>query len=110
VKEEHRLRVFENRLFRILGPKRDEITRELRKLHNELNDLYYSPDIVWVIKLRRIRWVGHVGHMGERRGIYRVFMGKPEGKRPLGRPRCRWGLILSWIFRKWDVRLWTESS
>ena len=66
------------------------MTGEWRKLHNEeLNDLY-SPTIVWVIKVRRIRWAGHVARMGERRGLYRVLLGKPEGKRPLGRPRPRW--------------------
>ena len=78
--------MFENSVFRrMFGPKRDEITREWRKLHNEeLNDLYCSPNIVWVIKWRRMRWVGHVLHMGEGRGVYRVLVGKPEGKRPLG--------------------------
>jgi hypothetical protein len=82
--------VFENRLLRrIFGPKRDEVTREWGKLHNELNDLYSSPNIVWVIKLRRISWAGHVARVGERRGICGVFVGKPEGKRPLGRPRSR---------------------
>jgi hypothetical protein len=84
--------VFENRVLReIFGTKRDEVTGEWRKLRNEeLNDLYSSPNIVWVIKSRRKRWVGHVVHMGEGRGIYRVLVGKPEGKRPLGRPSCRW--------------------
>jgi hypothetical protein len=72
-------------------PKRDEVTREWRKLHNEeLNDLYSSPNIVPVIKLRRRRWASHVAQMGEERGVYRVLVGKPEGKRPLGRPSCRW--------------------
>ena len=76
---------------RISGPKRDEVTRKRRKLHNEeFNDLYCSPNIVRVIKSRRIRWAGHVARMGERRGLYRVLVGKPEGKRPLGRPRRRW--------------------
>ena len=76
---------------RIFGPRRDEVTGEWRKLHNEeLNDLYSSPNNVCVIKWRRMRWAGHVACMGERRGVYRVFMGKPEGKRPLGRPRCSW--------------------
>jgi hypothetical protein len=86
------LRVFENRMLRrIFGPKRDEVTGEWRKLHNEeLNDLYSSPTIVRVIKSRTIRWVGHVARMAEGRGVYRVLVGKPEGKRPLGRPRCRW--------------------
>jgi len=83
---EHGMRV----LRRIFGPKRDEVTREWRKLHNEkLNDLY-SPNIVRVIKLRRMRWVGYVARVEEKRGVYRVLVGKPEGKRPLGRPRHRW--------------------
>ena len=74
-----------------MGPKRDEVTRECRKLHNEeLNDLYSSPNIVRVIKWRRMRWAGHVARMEEGRGVHKVLMGKPEGKRPLGRPRRRW--------------------
>ena len=91
VRKDHRLRVFENRLLRRIGPKRDEVTEEWRKLYNkELNDLYSSPNIVRLMKLRRKRWAGHVAIMGERRGVYRVLVGKPEGKRPLGRPRLRW--------------------
>jgi hypothetical protein len=88
---EHTLRVFENRVpRRLFGPKRDEIAGEWRKLHTEeLSDLYCSPNIVWLIK-SRTRWAGHVAHMGERRSVYRVLVGKPEGKRLLGRPRCRW--------------------
>jgi hypothetical protein len=84
--------VFENRVLRrIFGPKRDEVTREWRKLHKkELHDLYSSPSIIRIIKSRRMRWVGHVARMGEKRNAYRLFMGKPEGKRPLGRPRRRW--------------------
>jgi len=84
--------VFENRVLRrIFGPRRDEMTEEWRKLHTEeLNDLYSSPNIVRAIKSRRMRWAGHVARMGERRGVYRVLVGKPEGKRPLGRPRHRW--------------------
>jgi len=75
----------------IFGSKRDEVTTEWRKLHTEeLNDLYCSPNIVRVIKSRRMRWVGHVARMEQRRGIYRVLVGKPEGKRPLGRPGHRW--------------------
>ena len=74
----------------IFGPRRDELTGERRRLHNkELNDLYSSPNIVRVIKSRRMRWAGHVARMGEERGVYRV-LGKPEGKRPLGRTRRRW--------------------
>jgi len=84
--------VFENMVLRrIFGPRRDEVTGEWRRLHNEeLNDLYSSPNIVQVIKLRIMRWAEHVAHMGEERGVYRVLVGKPEGKRPLGRPRHRW--------------------
>jgi hypothetical protein len=71
--------------------RRDEVTGEWRRLHNgELNDLYSSPNIGQVIKWRRMRWAGHVAHMGEERGVYRVLARKPEGKRPLGRPRRRW--------------------
>jgi hypothetical protein len=78
-------------LRRIFGPKRDEVTVECRKLHNEeLNDVYSSPNIVWVIKSRRMRWAGHIARAVERRGVYSVLVGKPEGKRPLGRPRRRW--------------------
>jgi len=86
------LRVFENMVFRrIFGPRRDEVTGEWSRLHNEeLNDLYSSPNIVRVIKSRRMRWAGHVARMGEERGVYRVLVGKPEGKRPLGRPTRRW--------------------
>jgi hypothetical protein len=91
LREEHRLRVFENRVLRrIFGPKRDELTGEWRILHNEeLHDLYSSPNIVQVIKTRKMRWAGHVARMGEERDVYRVLVGKPEGKRPLGRPRRR---------------------
>jgi hypothetical protein len=82
--------VLENRVLRrIFGPKRDEVTEEWRKLHNEeLNYLYSSPNIQ-VIKSRRMRWAGHVARMGKRRGVYRVLVGKPEGKEPYGRPKCR---------------------
>jgi len=92
LREEHRLKVFENRVLRrIFGPDRDKGTGEWRKLHNEeLNDLYPSPNSVWVTKSRRMRWAGHVVHVGEGRGMYRVLVGKSEGKRPLGRPRHRW--------------------
>jgi len=89
---ERKLRVFENMVLRrIFGPRRDEVTAEWRRLHNEeLNHMYSSPNIVRVIKSRRMRWPGHVARMGEERWVYRVLVGKPEGERPLGRPRRRW--------------------
>jgi hypothetical protein len=92
MREEPKLRVFENRaLRRIFGPKRDEESGEWRKLHNEeLNDLCTSLNIVRVIKTRRMRWEGHVARMGERSAIYRGLVGKPEGTRPLERIRRRW--------------------
>ena len=78
-------------IFISLGPRRDEVTGDWRRVHNEeLNDLYCSPNTVRVIKSRRMRWAGHVARIGEERGVYRVLVGKPEGKRPLGRPRRRW--------------------
>jgi len=88
LREERKLTVFENMVLRrIFGPRRDEVTGGWRRLHNEeLNDLYLSPNIVRVIKSRRMRWAGHVARMGEERGLYRVLVGKPEGKRPLGCP------------------------
>jgi hypothetical protein len=84
--------VFENRVLRrIFGPKREEVTGEWRRLHNEeLNDLYSSPNIIRVIKSRRMRLAGHVTRMGEGRGAYRILVERPEGRRPLGRPRLRW--------------------
>jgi hypothetical protein len=90
LREEHRLRVFENRVVRIFGPKRVE-DGSWRKLHNdELHSLYSSPNIVRVIKSRSMRCAGHVAGMGEGRSVYRVLVGRTEGKRPLGRPRRRW--------------------
>jgi hypothetical protein len=92
LREEQRLRVFENRVLgRIFRPKRDEATGEWRRLHNEeLNDLYSSPNIIRVIKLRRMKWVRHVAGVGEKTAAYRILVGRPEGRRPVGRPRRRW--------------------
>jgi hypothetical protein len=91
VREEHKLRVFENRVLRTFGPKSNGVTGGWRKLYNEeLHNLYSSPSIIRIIKLRRMRWVGHVARMREKRNVYRLLVGKPEGRRPLGRPRRRW--------------------
>ena len=109
LREERKLRVFENMVLRrIFGPRRDEVTREWRRLHNEeLSDLYSSPNIVRVIKSRGMRWVGHVARMGEERVVYRVWWGNR-------RERDHWGdlgvdgwIILGWISRRWDVGVWT---
>jgi hypothetical protein len=90
LRREHKLRVFENIVLKIFGPKREE-DGSWRKLHNdELHNLYSSPNIFRVIKSRRMRWSGHVASMGEGRSVYMVLVGRPEGKRPLGRPRRRW--------------------
>jgi hypothetical protein len=86
-----KLRVFENKVLRIFGPKREEVTREWRKLRNEeFNDLYFPPNIFRMIESRKMRRAGHVARMGKRRGLYIVLVGKPEGKRLLWKPRRRW--------------------
>ena len=100
--------MFENMVLRrIFRPRRDEVTGEWRLHNEELNDLYSSPNIVRLIKSRRMRWAGHVACMGEERGVYRVLVGKPEGKRPLGRPSVDAWIILGWISRRCDVGMWT---
>jgi hypothetical protein len=92
LREEHKLKGFENRVLKMtFGPKRDEVTGDWRKVHNEeLHNLYSSPSIIRVNKSRRLRWVGHAAQIGEKRNAYRILMGKAEGKRPLGKPGCRW--------------------
>jgi len=98
-------------LRRVFGPKRDEVTGEWRKLHNEeLIDLYSLPTIVWVVKSRRMRWAGHVAHMGEGRGVYRILVGKPEGKNHWGDPDVDVRIILRWMFRKWEAVVGTGWS
>jgi hypothetical protein len=108
LREERKLRVFESMVLRrIFGPRRDEVTGDWRRLHNEeLNDLYSSPNIMRVIKSRRMRWAGHVARMVEERGAYRVLVGKPG-------ERVHWGdlgvdgwIILGWISSRWDVDMW----
>jgi hypothetical protein len=112
LREEHRLRVFENRVLRrIFGPKRDEVTGGWRKLHNEeLHNLYFSPSIIIMIKSRRMRWAGHVARMGEKRNAYRILVGNPEGKRPLRRPRRRWVDNIKMDLREigWDGMDWID--
>ncbi|KAJ4429695.1 hypothetical protein ANN_21896 [Periplaneta americana] len=111
---EQRLRVFENKVLRkIFGAKRDEVTGEWRKLHNtELHALYSSPDIIRNIKSRRLRWAGHVARMDESRNACRVLVGRPEGKRPLGRPRCRWEDNIKMDLREvgYDDREWINLA
>ena len=106
--------MFENMVLRrIFGPRREEVIKEWRKLHNEeLNHLCSSPKIVRVINSRRMRWVGHVARMGERRGVYWVLMGKPEGKRPFGRPRLRWEDNIKWDLQKvrCGAMVWIELA
>jgi hypothetical protein len=108
------MRVLENRVLRrIFGPKQDEVTGGWRKLHNEeLHSLYSTPSIIRIIKSRRMRWTGHVARMGEKRHAYRILVGQPEGKRPLGRPRRRWVDNIKIDLRKigWDGVDWIDLA
>ncbi|KAJ4447787.1 hypothetical protein ANN_09795 [Periplaneta americana] len=114
LREEHKLRVFENKMLRkIFGAERDEVTAEWRKLHNtDLHALYSSPDIIRNIKSRRLRWVGHVARMSKSRNVYRVLVGRPEGKRPLGRRRRRWEDNIKMDLREvgYDDRGWINLA
>jgi hypothetical protein len=102
LRKEHRLRVFENRMLRrIFGPKRDEVTGDWMKLNNEeLHNLYSSPNTIRMIKSRRMRWAWHVARMGEKTNAYRILMGKPERKKPLGRPTRRCVDDINWILER----------
>jgi hypothetical protein len=114
LREEQRLMVFENRVLRrIYGTKRDEVIGGWRKLHNEeLHNLYSSPSIIRMIKSRRMRCTGPVARMGERRNAYRLLVGKPEGRRPLGRPRRRWvdNIKMDLIVTEWHGMHWIDLA
>jgi hypothetical protein len=114
LREEHILRVFENRfLRRTFRPKRDEVTGEWRKNQNEeLHILYSSPNIIRQIKSRRTRWEGHLARMGKGRNVYRVLLGKPQGKRPLGRPKRRWKVGIRMDVREigWGISEWIQLA
>jgi hypothetical protein len=112
MREEGGLRVFENKVMRrMFGPNGDKVTGEWRKLHKEeLNFLYCVPNILRVVKSRRMRWAGHVAYMGEGRDVYRVLVGKPEERDHLEDSGLVGSIILRWPFRKWDVRAWIGSS
>jgi hypothetical protein len=111
LREKCGLKVFENRVLRLIfGPKRNEVKGEWRRLHNKgLYALYSSPNIIRVIKSTRLRWAGHVARMGERRGAYRALVGKPDGRRPLGRSRRRWENNIKWTCERLDGGAWTGS-
>jgi hypothetical protein len=114
LREEHRLRVFENRVLRrIFGPKRDEVTGGWRKLHNEqLHNLYSSSSIIRMIKPRRMRWAGFVARIEKKRNAYRILVGNPEGKRPLGRARRKWVYNIKVDLREigWDGTDWIDLA
>ena len=112
MREERRLRVFENRVLRVMfGSERDEVTGEWRKIHKEeRNDLYSTPNIVRVIKSRIIRWVGHLARMGRKEEYTGLWWGNLRERDHLRDPGVDGRIILRWIYRKWDVGVWTGSS
>jgi hypothetical protein len=114
LREEHRLRVFENRVLRgIFGPQRDEVTRGWKELHNgELHNLYSSRSIIIMYKSMKMNWARHVARMEEKRNAYKIFVGKPEGRRPLGRPRRRWVDTIKMYHREigWSSMDWSDLS
>jgi hypothetical protein len=113
LREEHRLRVFENRVLRrIFGLKKDEVVGDWGKLHKELHNLYSSTNIITMIKSRRMIWAGHVARIGETRNAYRILVGKPEGKRLLGRQRHRWVDNIKMDLREigWDGLDWIDLA
>jgi hypothetical protein len=114
LQEKHRLRVFENRVLRrIFGPKRDEVTGGWRKLHNEeLHDLYSSPNVIRMIKSKKMNWTGHVARIGAKRNACRILVRKPEGKGPQGRSRRRWENKIKMHLRKiiWDCMNWIDLA
>jgi hypothetical protein len=114
LREEHRLRVFENRVLRrIFGPRRDEVTGDWRTLHNEeLHNLYSLLNIIRMIMSRRMKWAGRIARMGDTKNAYRILAGKPEGMRPLGRPRCRWVDNIKIDLREtgWDGMDWIKLA
>jgi hypothetical protein len=112
LRKERRLKVFENRVLRrVFGPRRDEVTGEWRKLHNEeLNDLFSLPNIVRVVKSRKMRWAGHVARMGEDRCLHRLLWGSLRERNYWGDPDVDGRIILRWIFRKWEGVVWTGWS
>jgi hypothetical protein len=109
LREERRLRVFENRVLRIFGPNREQVTGEWRKRHNEeLRDMYSSPNIVWGIKSGRMRWVGNVARMGRGEACIGFWWVNLRERDQWGEPGVEGRIILRWIFSKWDVGVWTD--
>jgi len=112
LREERRLRVFENGVLgKVFGSKRAEVPGEWRRLHKEFCDLYCTPNVIGVMKLRRMRCVGHVARMWGSRDAFRVLVGRSDGRRIVGRPRHIYEKNIKWVFKKWDVDLdWIDLA